>query len=96
MPYAHSFTAEFYGNVDEANPCKRPTTVANALASMPDREWHEMAIEVFNRPGRELSAADVMPMVLETNTVSRLTSPVPVWIDPEGDWIVDVYDNPKG
>jgi hypothetical protein len=36
--------------------------------------------------------AEIMDRILETNTVGTLKPPVDVWIDPEGSYTIDVWD----
>jgi hypothetical protein len=91
MAYSHSFAPEFYGDVYEAAPSDRPTNVADALASMGEELWDEMAREVFNVPGDRLDIETVMAKIEETDTVGNLDVPVSVWIDSEGFYAVDVY-----
>lgn len=94
MAYGHSFATGFYYDEaeDAPNKSKRPTSVSMALRSMPRRLWNEMAREVFNCAGKFLDVDTVMDKIMETDTVSCLTSPVEVWIDSEGYYRIDVYD----
>jgi len=90
--YGHSFSPEFYGDVYSPEKKENPTNVADALASMGDEEWNEMAKEVFNVDGDMLDLDTVMTKILEVDTVGSLSSPVDVWIDEEGWYTVNVYD----
>lgn len=92
MSYSHSFSPEFYWGEGSPKESDRPTNVADALASMSDREWDEMATEVFGVPGERLDIDTVMAKIEETDTVGDLSVPVDVWIDDEGWYTVDVYD----
>jgi hypothetical protein len=87
--YSHSFSPDFYGDVYAAHKSSKPTTVADAIASMDNDEWDEMAQEIFGVSG---DIYDVMRKIIETDTVGTLTSPVDVWIDPEGWYTVNVWD----
>ncbi|MCQ3921646.1 MAG: hypothetical protein DPW13_11920 [Planctomycetes bacterium] len=93
MSYAHSFAPEFYGDPDNPHVTPRPTTVVDALASLPEDRWSELIRDVF--PGRKpehVALDEVLERVIETNTVSNLDVPVEVWIDSDGFHRVRVYD----
>lgn len=95
MSYSHSFSPEFYmaDDSEDFRESVRPTTVRQALYSMPHKRWLEMCEDLY--PDAEASCLDVdtvMDTIMETNTVSNLNSPVRVWIDPEGFYTVEVYD----
>jgi len=92
MPYELSFSPDFFGDAYNAKKKRRPTNVADALASMPEAEWNEMAKDVFGVPGRMLTIDTVMDKIIETNTCSNLDSPVSVWIDDEGYYTILVYE----
>jgi len=96
MVYSHSFSPEFYGDIYEpGEPTSRPTTVAQAIVSMKELErdrWDRMAEEVFGVYGEHLSEDVVLEKILETDTVSNLTSPVEVWIDEDGYYTLLVWD----
>ena len=92
MAFSLSFSPEFYGDCYNAQPSDRPTTVADALASMSDEQWESMAQDVFGCSGEYLGIEDVMAEIEETDTCSDLSSPVSVWIDDDGYFTVDVYD----
>ncbi len=106
MSYSLSFSEEFY--TDETFPydtkkSKRPTNVYQAIISMPVSEVRQMAKDVFgikeDRFGywyhSESFGSDVLDKIRETDTCSNLDSPVRVWIDPEGNYSVLVYDKQK-
>lgn len=96
MPYSHSFSPEFYGDIyDPGEPTSRPTTVAQAIVSMRELErdrWDRMAREVFGISSEHLSEDVVFEKIIETDTVSDLASPVEVWIDEEGYYTLLVWD----
>lgn len=91
MAYSHSFAAGFYGDVYEAAPCKRPTNLADAIASMEEHIWSAMARDVFDCDPEFLDVETVFNKAIETDTVSDLCSPVNVWIDSEGFYTVEVF-----
>lgn len=96
MAYSHNFSGDFYGDIyDPGKPTSRPTTVAQAIISMRKLErdyWNRMAEEVFGVPGEHLPEDEVFERILETDTISDLTSPVEVWIDEEGYYTLLVWD----
>lgn len=92
MSYSHSFAADFYGDVYNASPEDRPTNVADAIASIDDKTWESLAHDVFGCDPQFLTLEAVYEKIIETDTVSDLSSPVSVWIDEEGYYTVDVYD----
>lgn len=94
MSYSLSFSPEFFDSEDA--PSKdRPFTVRQALEAMPEDRWAEMAREVFNCDPQFVDVDTVMQKITETDTCGTLSSPVDVWIDPEGYFTVDVYDAPR-
>ena len=96
MAYAHSFTARFYGDPYSATPSDRPTTVADALASVADNEWDLMCHDVFGCAGEYLDVDTVLERIRETDTVSSFQPPVEVWIDDDGVHTVLVHDTEGG
>ncbi len=97
MAYSHSFSPEFYGTPYETPEVSdRPTTVIQALYSMPCGLWNRMCREVFGCSPDYVDLETALSKVIQTDTVSDFNSPVRVWIDPEGWWTVDVYDSREG
>ena len=92
MPYELSFSPDFFGDPYNAKKRTMPKNVADALASMPKKEWNEMARDVFGVPGRMLTIDTVMDKIIETNTCSNLGPRVEVWIDEDGYYSIVVYD----
>jgi hypothetical protein len=107
--YELSFAPEFFGDIytrhsPEGGPA---TNVADAIVDFfTDEPAHFMEMledlfpdwaDVMNMEKPYLSeglTGDIMDMIRRTNTVGTLTPPVDVWIDPEGYYRVDVYDEP--
>lgn len=101
--YELSFSPEFFFAEGEPYdggpdlPAKKPISVWSAIETMrladPDR-WADLAKEVFDldRPDY-LTPEAVMDKVQETNTCGDLSSPVDVYIDPDGYFTLDVYDD---
>lgn len=100
--YELSFSPEFFFAEGEPYdggpdlPALRPISVWSAIETMrmtDPNEWALLAKDVFglNNPNH-LTPEAVLEKVQETNTCSNLSSPVRVWIDPEGYFQVRVYD----
>jgi len=90
---SHSFGPDFYGDPYNASQYDRPTTLADALASMPDEQWNEMCQNLW--PNRGVDCIDlefVFVEAINTNTVTNLCSPAEVWINSDGNWTVKVYE----
>lgn len=94
MSYSLSFSPEFYSTEDDFS-AERPFTVEQAINAMPEDRWAELAREVFGCEPEFLTAETVMDKIRETDTCGTLSSPVDVWIDPEGYFTVDVYEAPR-
>lgn len=92
MAYAHSFSQAFYGDPYNTTKSERPTTVCDALASMPDKDWRKMCKAVFKRSADHVDIDDVLREIMAVDTVGTLSVPVDVWIDGDGFYTVDVYD----
>ena len=95
MSFELSFSPEFYSSEDE-HSSEQPFTVYQAICAMSSARYAEMALEVFGCDDpNHVSPDAVMDKIMETNTCGTLSSPVPVYIDPEGYFTVDVYDTPR-
>jgi hypothetical protein len=74
----------------------KPVSVWSALEYMREHEpvkWHGLAQDVFDlRFGRQLTLEAVLEKIQETNRCSNYGVPVEVWIDPNGDYMIEVYD----
>lgn len=104
MSYELSFSPEFFLSEEEpydradlaVNSKGEPISVYSALCMMQKNDrnrWADLAREVFALSQPEyLNAETVLEKVQETNTCTNLSSPVEVWIDPEGTYTVLVYD----
>ncbi len=103
MTYDLSFSEDFF--TDETFPydtekSKHPTNVYQAIISLPRSELSAIGRKVLGIPSRNISfwldsesmGSDILDKIRETNTCSNLNSPVVVWIDPEGDYQVKVWD----
>jgi hypothetical protein len=101
MSYSLSFSEEFFTDETfpyDTTPSNRPTTVYQAIVSLPKAEQLAIARDVMNSPHpvlyvqSESFAADVLEKIRETDTCADLSSPVEVYIDAEGWYSVLVYD----
>lgn len=94
MPYALSFTEEFFceGDPDAVEASDRPTSVYQAIRSLSDETWEQIARDVFGVEADRLDPLTVLDRVRETNTCSNLDSPVRVWIDEEGWYDLLIFD----
>jgi hypothetical protein len=101
MAYSLNFAEDFYCDCDpyEVQPAKngKPKSVLQAIVSLDRAMQVEIAKEVMGSSNPEQYvdsegfAFDVLDKVRETNTCSDLGTPIPVWIDDEGWYTVDVY-----
>ena len=94
--YELSFSPEFFiGPYDldggELNK-ERPTSVYQAVQAMSEKDYTEMAREVFGCEPDFVDLSMVLDKIRETNTCRDLRSPVEVYIDDEGYHSVRVYD----
>ena len=67
-----------------------PTSVYQAILAMGEDDYREMCLDVFGRLNVDID--EILTKVYETDTVGSLSSPVDVWIDPDGYWILLVYE----
>ena len=94
MAYSHSFSEGFYADdeFESIKPSDRPTSVYQAILSIQEEQWKQIAQEVFGVEPEHLDPMVVFDRIRETDTCSNLDSPVWVWIDEEGWHRVPVYD----
>lgn len=99
MAFELSFAEDFFwgdgmdGDYGWQEKSDHPTSVAQALFSMPEEEWNEMVKEVFGCDPEFVDVETVMEKVRDTNTCTDLSPPVEVWIDEEGWYKVQVYES---
>jgi len=105
MSYSLSFSESFFADETfpyDTEPSNRPTTVYQAIISLPKAEQLAIAREVMKSPHpvlyvmSESFASDVLDRIRETDTCADLSSPVEVYIDPEGWYSVQIYDAEVG
>jgi hypothetical protein len=101
--YSHSFSPEFYGDIYSwTSEGPRPTNVADAISAWWEtdkKSFVEMVKELFPHWAEyaeeylsESLVSEIMDKILETDTVGTLKPPVDVWIDPDGYFTIDVWD----
>jgi len=97
MSFALFFAEQFYypEDVEQAKTSERPTSVHQAVLSLSREKLTEIAREVFHVDPQHLDAEMVMEKIRLTDTCTTLNSPVAVWIDEQGDFQVQVYDEPS-
>jgi hypothetical protein len=96
MAFELSFSPEFFWGEEGFYEEKTayPTSVMQALFSMDEEAWAEMAREVFGCEPEFVDLDVALSKISETNTCTDLRPPVEVWIDDEGYYTVEVYDAP--
>lgn len=96
--YSLSFAPEFFwgtGPIEKIKPSSRPTSVYQAILSIPHDRWAELARDAFNCPPDHLDVETVLDKVIQTDTCENLESPVRVYIDSEGWFSVLVHEENK-
>lgn len=98
MSFELSFSEDFfygegYSLDDPPETSEQPTSVLQALVSLSTAEQTELREEFKIPPEASLEAlvAHLLDLIRETNTCTDLSSPVEVWIDPEGWNTIRVY-----
>jgi hypothetical protein len=94
MSYALFFAGEFFirGDTDTMERSVRPVSVYQAILSINEGTWREIARDVFGIPPDRLMPEAMLAKIMETNTCSNLDTPVEVWIDTEANHSILVYD----
>jgi len=100
MSYGLSFSDSFFWpDLDTVEPSDEPTTVFQAVISLPRSERLEIAQNVLGVESPEFYVDseefdfDVMERIRETDTCDDLCSPITVYIDAEGYYSVTVYES---
>lgn len=95
MAFGLSFSEEFFwgDGRSELERSERPTSLAQAILSMPDDEWIGYCKDIFGRYmlGRP-SLGDAVEKARQVDTCMSLESPVEVWLDEDGCYTVLVYE----
>ena len=95
MRYGLSFAPEFFWGtvpVENMKPSPCPTSVYQAILSLNESQWAELARDHFNCLPEVLDVETVLDRVVETNTCANLDPPIQVFIDPAGCFSVLVYE----
>ena len=100
MAYALSFAWEFFwgdGSIapEEIPLSDRPTSVYQAILSLPDDQWISLARDVFDCSPDHVDPESILLKVLETNTCRNLDSPIEVLIDEPGFYTLLIHDSRK-
>ncbi len=100
MQIKGNFTQNFIGDIenDTRKEGKKPTNIADAIRDLRDTNfpmWDEMARSVFYKPGDELTIEEVMENIEKTDTCDGAEIPVGVYIDPAGEFQIEVFDDPE-
>jgi len=97
MSHALSFAEQFHypEDLEQVKTSERPTSVYQAVLSLSQDNLTEVAREVFHVHPQHLNAEMIMKKIRQTDTCATLSPPVAVWIDEEGDFLVQVYDQPS-
>ena len=101
MSFELSFSPEFFlaeGEPYDGGPAHgdRPTSVWGAIQKAMRNPVELRALaEVLGCHGRFVTEEAVLEQVQKVNTCSNLSSPVEVWVDPEGWVCLKVYDSVK-
>jgi hypothetical protein len=92
MSYDLCFSPEFFGAGEDEDMIisDRPTTLTQAIFSLSDEKFEE--IKDFMELPDTIDREYLLGLVEDTNSCTNLSSPVEVWIDPEGWCTVLVYD----
>ena len=100
MSYELSFSPEFFVGPYDLEGIEfdkeRPTSVYQAIMVLPEKEWTEIAKEVFGVPMHMLEPSTVMDRIREIDSCTNLGSPVEVWLDEIGCYTLRVYDSTDG
>lgn len=95
MLYSLSFAPEFFWGtvpIEKLKPSQRPTSVYQAILSLPHDRWAELARDVFHCDPDFLDVETVIQKIEETNVCANLDSPVRVHVDHDGWFSVLVYE----
>lgn len=100
MEIQGNFSPNFIGEIekDTRKENQKATNIADAVRDLRDSDfstWDEMARSVFFKPGRNLDIEEVINKILETNIADGPEVPVGIYIDPAGEYQVQVWDDPN-
>lgn len=89
MSYDLIFSPEFFGSGEYEPQSERPTTLAQAINSIPDDEFAAILADLDLPENTDRDT--LFDIAVNNNTCTNLTSPVEVWIDKKGYNTVLVY-----
>ena len=97
MSFARSFAPEFFWGDDSVDPRElarsdNPTSVYQAILSLPDDQWAALARDIFNCSPEDLDPDTVLCKVEQTNTCRNLDSPVEVFVDSDGYYTLLIHE----
>ena len=103
MSFDLSFSNEFFTGteqIEDIEVIEKPTNVLQSIISLHANDidfFWEMVQDVFNIEKMdylpESLIIDILDKIRETNTCTDLSSPISVWIDSEGIYTLEVYDD---
>lgn len=105
MAYDLSFSPEFFGDIYESQSTdlSKPTNVADAITNFWESNkegFKEYVEEYFPEYASHVDSylpeglmLEIMDKIRDVNTCGDISSPVDVWLDPEGWYTVDVFDD---
>lgn len=93
MAHALSFTDDFllHDDAEAIRPSERPVSVYQAILGLQRDTWREIARDLFDLSADRLTSDMILARVIDTNTCANLDEPVEVWIDPNGEYFLNVY-----
>jgi len=88
------FSGDFFLHDDPESigPSERPLSLYQAIVSIEEGTWRDLARRVFRVAPGLLTPDMVFGRAVETDACGNPISPVDVWIDPEGCYMVIVHD----
>lgn len=95
MLYGLSFANEFFWGtipIEKMKPSPRPTSVYQAILSLDETQWANLARDVFNCPPDNLDVETVLDKAKETDTCANLDPPVTVYVDADGWFTLLVHE----
>src|ERR1700682_4158569 len=95
MLYSLSFAPEFFWGtvpIEKLKPSNRPTSVYQAVLSLPHDRWTELARDVFHCDPDNLDVETVIQKIEMINTCENLDAPIRVYIATDGYFSVLVFE----
>jgi hypothetical protein len=94
LTHALHFSGDFlcHDDPESIGPSERPISLYQAIVSIENETWRDLARHVFGVAPDRLTVDTVLLKALATDTCDNPVSPVDVWIDPDGFYTVFVHD----